>query len=220
VAGGGGFVYVNTSIVVRALNPGEPGHREARRMLEECCRACRCVWSSVHGLDGFRSVVDVVIFQGYLDSLGASHAEVDLEDVFQEAEEYRVSRGLAESRRVDLMHMVAARRLGCRYLLARDRFIWRNSKYFGLTYVNWETHGGKCPCSQLGNGVGSETRRASSNSSSQKSRKPGHLGSQQRRKSSNSGSTARSHIVKRRRGSRSSQTAKPSQARSGKREGG
>ncbi len=44
--------------------------------------------------------------------------------------------GRSESRLEDVMHLLAARALGCRYILARDRFIWSNAKYYGLEYVN------------------------------------------------------------------------------------
>ncbi len=142
----GPCVYVNTSIVVRALNPAEPGHGEARRILEECCRRCRCVWSTMHALEGFRSDLSRFFFQSYLASLGAEYVEVDVDYVLEQADQYIEARGLSDSRHVDIEHMIAAKLLGCGYILARDAFMWRHANNLGLTYVNWETHGGSCPC--------------------------------------------------------------------------
>jgi len=172
-------VYVNTSVVIRALNPGEPGYREAQRILEECCKRCRCVWSTVHGYEGFRSDIARLFFYGYLASLGAEYREVDIDDVLAKAERYKAERGLSDRRLLDVEHMVAASGLGCKYILARDRFISRHANNFGLTYVNWETHGGRCPCGAQtgrrefrasGSGAGEGTRRASYTLSSRKRR--------------------------------------------------
>ena len=112
--------YVNTSIVIRALNPGEPGHLEAKRILEDCCRRCRCVYSSVH-----LSEIPEPYRRQILAYL-ARHAElvrVDLAPLRARARSVIVERGLSASRELDLMHLEAASTLGCKYILARDRFI-------------------------------------------------------------------------------------------------
>ncbi len=69
----GPCVYVNTSIVVRALNPAEPRHREAKRILEECCSRCQCVYSRVHELEIPRLYHRE--FTRFLERLGATRAE-------------------------------------------------------------------------------------------------------------------------------------------------
>ena len=137
--------YVNTSIVIRALNPTEPDHEKAEEILEECCRLCRCVYSSVHEYEmppGRFEELDE-----YLTGIGGEFVGVDTDALEAQAVAIVRSRRLSEARVPDVMHMLAANALGCKYILARDRFIWRNAKYYGLEYVNWETHGGRCPCS-------------------------------------------------------------------------
>ncbi|MCE4619442.1 MAG: hypothetical protein F7C33_00285 [Desulfurococcales archaeon] len=170
-------VFVNTSIVIRALNPREPGSLEAQRLLRECCRRCRCVWSAAHSREGFRYGLARFFFHGYLASLGAEYVEVDLDHVMNSARRYVDAYDLSPSRLIDIAHLVAANTLGCRFILARDRFMWRHANNFGLVYVNWETHGGKCPCPSLRqgrsgsrafeSGARGATRQASSSTSSQ-----------------------------------------------------
>jgi len=210
----GPCVYINTSIVVRALNPGEPGHEEARRLLEECCQRCRCVWSNVHGREGFRSDLTRFLFYSYLAALGAEYAEVDENTVFEEADAYITQRRLSWSRLVDTAHMVAARRIGCRYLLARDSFMWRHANNFGLVYVNWETHGGRCPCPGHGrqesgsqaSGSGGRGATRQENSSTSSSRPRGARSARRPGGSSTSGKKKKSASRKPGRGSKSSQT--------------
>ena len=206
----GECVYVDTSIVIRTLNSKEPGRREAQRILGECCRRCRCVWSTIHGYEGFRSDITRHFFYGYLASLGAEYAEMDADYVFERAEEYRSARGLSPKKLVDIAHMVAARILGCRLLLARDRFIWHHANNFGLTYVNWDTHRGRCPCPvtvrpgslAFRSGGRGETRQASSSTSSSKPPEAHPAGRHGR--SSGTGRKRRSPSKRQRRGSRSS----------------
>ena len=139
-------IYVNTSIVIRALNPGEPGHFEAKRILEECCKECRCVYSSV--LKYEMPSKDFSGLPRFLEKRGATYAEVDTSRMEAQAVQVVIGRRLTRKRIPDLLHIIAAKTLGCKYILARDRFLWRNAKYDGLEYVNWETHRGKCPCSR------------------------------------------------------------------------
>ncbi len=205
-------VYVNTSIVIRALSPSEPGSLEAQRLLRECCRRCRCVWSTVHALEGFRSDLARFFFHGYLASLGAEYAEVDEDWAVEQSRAYIGARGLSRKRLVDVAHMVAAKLLGCRYILARDSFMRRHANNLGLIYINWETHGGRCPCPSQGRGRSRSrasrsggrggTRPGSSSTSSQGSR-----GARSERRpggSSTSGRKKKSPTRKRRRSSGSS----------------
>ncbi|MEB3774508.1 MAG: type II toxin-antitoxin system VapC family toxin [Desulfurococcales archaeon] len=140
-------VYVNTSVVIRALNPEEPSHRGAQQIIEDCCTRCQCIYSSVHAHEMPSRRFDELA--KYLNRLGARYAIVDVETIEAQAIEIVKAWNLTESRIPDIMHMLAAKMLGCRYLLARDRFMWRHAFNFGLAYVNWETHGGKCPCSSV-----------------------------------------------------------------------
>jgi len=188
--------YVNTSIVLRALNPKEPGHGEARRFLEECCRKCRCVYSSVHELERM-TPMQRLVFEGYLEGLGAAKVDVDTRQVLAQAEGYRLRAGAAESRRVDIMHMVAARTIGCTCILAIDRFIRARSRDFKLAYANHYT--GCEPCCPQRSGGRTGTVQAYSSASSSK------LATQTRPgRSTGSGQTQKSPSKKRRRGSGSS----------------
>ena len=194
-------VYVNTSIVVRALKPGEPGHLEARRFLEECCSKCRCVYSSVH-LQEIPEPYRPLILR-YLDRV-AVLKRVDVVVLRSTVRRYIVEHGLSKSRELDVMHLTAARLLGCRYILARDRFIMRHAYNFNLTYTNWDTHRGECPCSQSNNGENSATKRENSNTSSQKSKKKIQPNSIKQKKYTRSGSGRKSPTARRRKSSRSS----------------
>jgi len=197
------------------MNPGEPGHEEARRLLEECCHRCRCVYSSVHLAEipePYR--VDIL---GYLSSI-AEFSEVDLGILRVAARHIIEDRGLSPSRELDLMHLEAARALGCRYLLARDRFLWRYANSFGLVYVNWETHGGECPCSPRESGGASGTRQASCNTLSPRSRKPGQPGSEKPSRPTSAGSKAKQATRRLKDVSRSS--SKRSKRRGGSPHGG
>jgi len=215
--------YVNTSIVIRALNPLEPGHEEARRLLEECCKKCRCVWSSVHGREGFRSDLTRFLFYSYLAALGAEYAEIDEDHVFEQADAYLLAHGLSPKRLIDVAHMVAAQSLECKYILARDAFMWRHANNFGLVYVNWETHGGRCPCPShkrsgsraLGSGGRGGIRRASLSTSSSRSR--GARSARRPGRSSTGGKKKRSPSRKPRSGSKSSQGKQASKCRGPKR---
>lgn len=117
-------IYVNTSIVIRALNSREPGHHEARRLLEECSRRCKCVYSIVHEIEmpagRYRELAS------YLDGIGAvrSRSGPEISWLRRAAEDWLRARGRSLSRLEDTMHLLAAQSLGCKYILARDRFIW------------------------------------------------------------------------------------------------
>jgi len=74
-----------------------------------------------------------------LRELDARILRVRVEDVLREAEEYRAGRGLSEKRRIDIAHLIAAKRLGCRAIAAVDTFIQRHAKHFGLLYLNYYT---------------------------------------------------------------------------------
>jgi len=81
-------VYVNTSIVLRALNPEELGHHEARRLLEECCKRCNCVYSSVHAHE--MPAARYQELRSFLDSLGAERKDppVGVVELRRQAEEW------------------------------------------------------------------------------------------------------------------------------------
>lgn len=57
--------------------------------------------------------------------------------------------------------MIAVRRIGCMYILARCMFICLHANNFGLIYVNRETHGGWRPCLGPGPETGGSGSRAS-----------------------------------------------------------
>jgi len=192
----GPCIYVNTSIVIRALNPKEPGHHEARRLLEECCKRCKCFWSTIHDLERM-TPIQRLEFEGYLEGLGARKSHIDARRILARAEAYRLSIGAAESKLVDIMHMLAASLLGCRCILAVDRFIRARSGDFNLEYTNYYTGCGLCCPPESGAEAG--TRQAYSSASSSRQATPTGPG-----RSTNSGQTQRSHTKRPRRGSRGS----------------
>ncbi|MEB3778887.1 MAG: type II toxin-antitoxin system VapC family toxin [Desulfurococcales archaeon] len=201
--------YVNTSIVVRALNPREPGSLEARRFLEECCKRCQCVYSSVHELERM-TPFQRLQFEGYLEGLGAQKAGVDVRMLLLEAEEYRRRHRLSQSRLNDIMHLLAARELGCRCLLAVDRFLRARSRDFNLAYANHYTGCQSCCPQRSGVGTGTGPGYSSASSSKQATQtRPG--------RSTGSGLKPRSHSRKQGRGLRRSQgRSKPRKKHRGK----
>lgn len=131
-------VYLNTSILIKAVNPREPGHREALRFLEECCSKHECVVSNVHRREYWYPKTRRRV-NALLRRLKARRLDVDLDAVSRHAEAVRERLGLSMSRTVDLMHLVAAKTLGCSVVAAVDRFMRRYAHRFGLRYVNHYT---------------------------------------------------------------------------------
>jgi len=208
-------VYVNTSIVLRALNPTEPGHLEARRFLEECCKKCRCVWSNVHELERM-TPVQRLEFEGYLEGLGAEKVilpEPLMDALLEQALDYLDTHGLSRSRLNDVLHMIVARHLGCKCILAIDRFIRARSRDFNLGYANHYT--GCDPCCPRRSGGGTGTARASSSTSSARPR--GARSARGPGGSTGAGPTPRSATPRRRKSSKSSQGKQASKRRGPKR---
>ncbi len=131
-------MYLNTSILIKAVRPSDPRHGDALEFLRACCGVYECVVSSVHRLEPWKEATRSRV-GSLLRELGARLVEVDVASVLAEAEEYRARHGLNIKRVMDIAHLVAARRLGCRAIAAVDRFIWRHAKYFGLLYLNYYT---------------------------------------------------------------------------------
>ena len=133
-------LYLDTSIVIRALKPGKKGSRIARRFIEKCCSKHACIYTTVH-------LVELPRGSSALEFLEekAVYREIDLKWVRRAASMIIDAKGLSPSRELDLMHLIAAKTLECQGILARDRFLRRYAKKMGLTYVNWETHSGECP---------------------------------------------------------------------------
>ncbi len=196
-------VYVNTSIVLRALNPLEPGHQEARQFLEECCKRCRCVYSSVHELERM-TPIQRLEFDSYLEGIRA--VKITLHDDYLDrlldwALDYIVEHNLSEKRLNDIMHMRVAQRLGCSCILAIDRFIRARSRDFNLGYANHYT--GCDPCCPQRSGARTGTGQAYSSASSPG---PQEAGSARRPgRSTRGGPTRRSPTERRKRSSKDSQ---------------
>ena len=123
-------LYLNTSIVIRSLE--DPG---VRRFLEECCRRHRCLVSSVHWREEWRRST-LTELAGLLGELGVEMAEVNVERLEEEAAGLIEERGWSPRRLVDLMHVLAARELGCHGIIAVDRFIARRAREYRLLYLN------------------------------------------------------------------------------------
>ena len=126
-------LYINTSMLIRALE--DP---EARGFLEECCSRYRCVVSSVHWREEWRRST-LTGLAGLLAGLGIATVEVDVEVLEEEATNIIEERGWSPRRLVDLMHVLAAKTLGCHGIVAIDRFIARRAREYGLLYVNQYT---------------------------------------------------------------------------------
>ncbi len=126
-------LYLNTSIVIRALEDSE-----TRRFLEECCHQHRCVVSSVHWAEPWRPRT-LAEASRLLEGLCIEKLEVDIDALVVEADRLVEERGWSPRRRLDLMHVLAAVELGCHGVIAIDRFIARRAKEYGLLYVNMYT---------------------------------------------------------------------------------
>ena len=131
-------MYLNTSILIRAVLPGERGHREAREFLRVCCRVYRCVVSSVHRLERWKSYTKKLI-DDLLRELDVEEIDVDLDEVVREASRYVVRHRLSPRKVIDVAHLIAAKKIGCRAIAAVDRFIKSRAKSFGLLYLNHYT---------------------------------------------------------------------------------
>lgn len=127
-------VYLNTSLLVRAV----AGDEAARRFLEECCKRHKCVVSSVHWREGWRRETREAV-QRLLGDLSVRVVEVELLEVEDEAWRLLRLRGWSASRLLDLMHVLAAVRLGCDAVAAVDRFIRARCREYNLLYVNHYT---------------------------------------------------------------------------------
>ena len=131
-------IYLNTSILIKAVNPRDPNREAAERILRECCSRYTCVYSSIHGLEPWRPETRMRV-RALLRSLGAQACRVDSAAVAREAARLRLEWGIAMSRAIDIAHLVAARRCGCIMVMAVDRFIRARSALLGLGYVNYYT---------------------------------------------------------------------------------
>ena len=129
-------IYINTGLLIRAVNPGEPNHEKAVRFLRECCSVCRCVYSDVHYKEPWKPSTWVRV-RRLLEEIGAVKLTLDLKTVLSRAEELRQEWHASESRMLDIAHMVAARTCGA--IAAVDRFIRSRSKLLRLQYVNYYT---------------------------------------------------------------------------------
>ena len=134
-----GCVYFNTSLLIRAVNEGETGHREAVRFIEELKElGYVLVYSSIHFLEGFRER-DRKMIENLFRKYGFAYCNVPVRALYEEATQYLVDQGYSLKHRLDVMHMLAAVHCGCRYIAAVDRFIRSHAPEFGLVYINYYT---------------------------------------------------------------------------------
>ena len=96
------------------------------------------VISSIHREERFKPYTRSAILR-LLSRYDVTVCNVDVEAVRAEAENYLSRYKLSYSRLLDVMHLVVARRCGCKYIAAIDRFIRSHSRGFGLTYINYYT---------------------------------------------------------------------------------
>ncbi len=131
-------VYLNTSILIRAINPRHPRHKKSLEFLKECCRKHICIISNVHGREKWR-LETIKKIRALLKTLNVRKGEVNIPQLEEEAVKYIKKRGLSPKNVMDVMHLLAARSLGCKYIAAVDRFIRSHAKHFNLTYINYYT---------------------------------------------------------------------------------
>ena len=132
-------VYFNTSVLIKAVSLGEEGSSDALAFIVKLVdRGFVPVISNVHLEERFRPETSNKI-SSLIQTFGFRICRVGLERVRREAENYVVSRGVSPSHLVDVMHLVAARECGCRFIAAVDRFIWAHAREFGLKYINYYT---------------------------------------------------------------------------------
>ncbi len=65
--------------------------------------------------------------------------ELDARSYIVRAMEWCWNRSYSVKRVLDVAHLMAARDLGCRYIVAVDRFMKRHAREFNLIYVNYYT---------------------------------------------------------------------------------
>jgi len=132
VAAGELCLYLNTSIIIRALE--DP---EAKEFLAEC-RRHRCLVSSVHRLEDWKDDT-LARARVLLEELGVEEHRVNTGRIGRRALAVIRARGWSESRLLDMMHVLAALLLDCDGIIAVDRFMARRAKEYGLLYVNHYT---------------------------------------------------------------------------------
>ena len=127
-------IYINTSLLIRAV----AGDDAARRFLEECCGGHECIVSTAHLLEDWK-LETLLAVAALLARLGIRIEDVDIDDVRREALRLIEERGWSESRLLDVMHILAAVRLGCGAVAAVNRFIRSRCREYNLLYVNHYT---------------------------------------------------------------------------------
>jgi len=128
--------YLNTSILIRALEDAEAGE-----LLRECCSRHWCIISGIHWLENWRRETREAVTR-LLEELGVDVAEFFNHVVSRINRRARLlirNHGWSPRRTLDLMHVLAALRLDCDGIIAVDRFIARRAKEYGLLYVNQYT---------------------------------------------------------------------------------
>ncbi len=132
-------VYFNSSILIKAVFPSEEGSEEALSFIGEVVRKGYIpVVSAVHLEEKFRPET-VRRINGFMKAFGFRLCRVDLVRVQEQAIRFIVSKNVSHSHTYDVMHLLAARECGCRYIAAVDKFIWRHAGEFGLKYINYYT---------------------------------------------------------------------------------
>ncbi len=130
-------IYFNTSLLIRAVNPWERGHRRTLEFIRMCRdRGYVLVVSNVLYMERFRKKT-LERIRDLLDEYGFMVATVDTDRLLYRAVEWVRRHRYSESRVLDVMHLMAAETLKCKYIAAVDRFIKRNARKFNLVYINY-----------------------------------------------------------------------------------
>ena len=136
---GSSRVYFNTSLLIRAVNPREPGYRKALSFIEEMSqRKFSLIASSLLFYEGLRPQT-LRSIEELLRRYKFTVKRVNIRKYLRRADTWIQRHGYSYSRILDVAHMMMARDLGCKYIAALDRFIWKHAKEFNLIYINYYT---------------------------------------------------------------------------------
>ncbi len=132
-------VYFNTSILISAVNPGDPNHVESREFIRECYRLSHKLFVSTLLFAEITKRNTLRAVKRLIGKFGFNIVRVDVDYYLEKAYRWCSRRGYSRSRIPDVAHMMVARDIGCRYLAANDRFMKSHASEFNLAYINFYT---------------------------------------------------------------------------------
>ncbi len=132
-------VYLNTSISMRAVSPWEKHYGDTIVFLWNLKRhGFKLITSSVLWMEKLRPDTRRRI-KRFFNTIGVKTVHVDIKKLELMTNKFLSRERLGESRRVDVMHLFAAKHVGAKYIASIDRFHRRYAGYFRLKYINFYT---------------------------------------------------------------------------------